>query len=104
MIYAYLQMAAALALVVGLIFLMGYVLKKKQNMGSGLMKVLAYQSLGPRKGLVAVKVAEDVLLLGVTATDLKLLKAYEQGTFKAEPVDAAVGNLKKLKTLKESLL
>jgi flagellar protein FliO/FliZ len=70
----YLQMGLALILVSGLIFLLGLFVKKKQEKG-GLMKVMGYQSLGPKKGMAMVKVGGEVLLLGVTANDVKLLKS-----------------------------
>jgi flagellar biogenesis protein FliO len=69
----YLHMGLALILVSGLIFLLGLFLKKKQEKVS-LMKVMGYQSLGPKKGMAMVKVGQEVLLLGVTANDVKLLK------------------------------
>jgi len=69
----YLHMGLALILVSGLIFLVGMFVKKKQDKGS-LMKILGYQSLGPKKGMAMVKVGQEVLLLGVTANDVKLLK------------------------------
>lgn len=69
----YLHMGLALVLVSGLIFLLGLFVKKKQDKGS-LMKIMGYQSLGPKKGMAMVKVGQEVLLLGVTANDVKLLK------------------------------
>jgi flagellar biogenesis protein FliO len=103
MITAYLQMAMALAAVVGLIVLIGFFLKKRQTTG-GMMKVLAYQSLGQRKGLVAVKVGEEVLLLSVTSSDLRLLRTYDSGEIKAEPPkETGGGKLNKLRHIKETL-
>jgi len=102
MIGAYLQMSMALIAVIGLIILMGFLLKKRQTKG-GMMQVLAYQSLGPRKGLVAVKVGTEVLLLGVTPSDLRLLKTYDQSETKDEPTVPTGDKLSKLRTLKEKL-
>ena len=102
MITAYVQMTIALAAVIGLILLMSFFLKRKQAT-AGMMKVVGYQALGQRKGLVAVKVGEEVLLLGVTSTDVRLLKTYGQGELKAEPVREPGEKLKKLRLLKESL-
>jgi flagellar biogenesis protein FliO len=72
----YLHMGLALILVSGLILVLGIVAKKKQERGS-LMKVMGYQSLGPKKGMAMVRVGREVLLLGVTANDVKLLKAMD---------------------------
>jgi flagellar biosynthetic protein FliO len=57
----------------GLIFLLGHFVKKKQGQGS-LIKILGYQSLGPKKGLAIVRIGREAILLGVTANDIKLLK------------------------------
>jgi flagellar biogenesis protein FliO len=72
----YLHMGLALIAVSGLVLVLGYVLKKRQG-GDGLMKVMGYQSLGPKKGIAMVKVGAEVLLVGVTATDVKLLKSMD---------------------------
>jgi len=69
----YLHMGVALILVSGLIVLFGLFVKKKQDKGS-VMKIMGYQSLGQKKGMAMVKVGQEVLLLGVTANDVKLLK------------------------------
>lgn len=103
MIMAYLQMIIALAAVVGLIFLMAFFVRKKQGATGGMMKIIGYQSLGQRKGVVALKVNSDVLLLGVTPSEVRLLKSYEDGELKAEPVKEHDSKLKKLRLLKESL-
>lgn len=102
MITTYVQMAMALAAVVGLIVLMGFFLKKRQTTG-GMMKVIAYQSLGPRKGLIAVKVGTEVLLLGVTSSDLRLLKTYGSDEIKTDSPKEAGSKLSKLKRIKETL-
>ncbi len=72
----YLHMGMALVLVSGLIFLLGRFFKKRQEKES-LMKIMGYQSLGPKKGIAMVKVGPEVLLVGVTATDIKLLKTMD---------------------------
>ncbi len=84
MIELYLQMGIALVLVTGLIAVLGIALRKRQGQG-GLMKVIGYQSLGPKKGIAMVKVGAEVLLVGVTANDIKLLKTM--GAVAEEPAD-----------------
>jgi flagellar biogenesis protein FliO len=110
----YFQMGIALAIVVGLIALLGVAMKKKQDKDS-LMKMLGYQSLGPKKGIAAVRIGREVLLVGVTATDLKLLKSLdesqeEQG--EPRPAQAAAdkatvadisAKLQRLKAMKDML-
>jgi flagellar biogenesis protein FliO len=105
----YFQMILALALVIGMIFLLGMFLKKKQSK-DGLMKVIGYQSLGPKKGLAAVRINKEVLILGVTATELKLLRTYDDigedhsPNVPVEKDAAGPGTIiDKLKRLKDSL-
>lgn len=73
---AYLQVAAALLFVVLLIVAAGFVLKKKQNK-FGLMSVVSYQPFGPRKGVAALKIGKEILILGVTQNDMRLLKIFK---------------------------
>jgi len=107
----YLQMVVALILVTAVIVFLGLVMKKKQGK-DGLMKVLGYQSLGPKKGIAMVRIGQEVLVVGVTATDVKLLKTYdgpseEEQTPGKTPVKATVADitdkLKRLKDMKDSL-
>lgn len=83
MIDLYLQMGIALILVSGLIVAIGLISKKRQEKVS-LMNIMSYQSLGPKKGLAMVRVGQEVILVGVTATDIKYLKNVEQAS--SEPV------------------
>jgi len=77
MIDLYLQAGIALILVSGLIVLLGLFTKKRQDKAN-LMNIMGYQSLGPKKGLAMVRVGHEVILVGVTATDVKLLKSIDQ--------------------------
>ncbi len=71
----YLQMAGALVFVIILIVAAGYVLKRKQNR-FGLMSIVGYQPFGNRKGVAALKIGNDILILGLTPNDMRLLKVY----------------------------
>ncbi len=102
MIDAYLQMAVALIAVVGIIAVAGYILRKR-HAKSSLMNVLSYQSFGPRKGIAALKIGPEILLVAVTSTDIKLLKTmseHELGTQFTEEIDQ---KLHKLRTIKRHL-
>ena len=72
---AYVQMVAALVFVILLILGAGYLLRKKQNR-FGLMDVVSYQSIGPKKGVAALKVGKEILILGVTSNEMRLLKTF----------------------------
>lgn len=98
----YIQMALALAAVVGLIFLAGFFLKKKQGK-AGLMNIIAYQSFGSRKGIAAVRIGREILLIGVTSTDLKLLKAFDENEFETDTASDISNKVKRLRVFKEHL-
>jgi flagellar biogenesis protein FliO len=98
----YVQMATALAGVVGLIFIMAFFLRKRQSK-PGIMSVVSYQSLGPKKAIVALSIGKEILLLGVTQADLKLLKTYDKNEFEAEPIREMSDKLVRLKNIKADL-
>jgi flagellar biogenesis protein FliO len=102
MIGAYLQMAIALIAVIGLIAVTGYFLRKRQAKSS-LMNVLAYQSFGPRKGIAALKIGSEILLVGITSTDLKLLKTMSEHELEPQFAKEIDHKLHKLKTIKRRL-
>lgn len=99
----YIQMVLALGAVVGLIYAVGFFLKKKQQGRESLMNILAYQSFGQRKGIAALKIGKEVLLVGVTSTDIKLLKTYAEEDLEKATVSELNDKLKKLKDFKENL-
>jgi flagellar biogenesis protein FliO len=98
----YLQVISALAIVVGLIFVAAFFLKKRQGK-PGLMKLVAYQSFGPRRGVAAMKVGREILLIGVTASDLKVLRIFNEGDFESGLFNEMNTKMKKLKDMKEQL-
>lgn len=83
----YLHMAAALLLVTGLILLLSRFFRKRQEKES-FMKIMGYQSLGSKKGIAMVKIGPEVLIVGITATDVKLLKAVDPAGAKAPAGEA----------------
>jgi flagellar biogenesis protein FliO len=88
----YLQMVVALIAVTGLILLLSLFFRKRQEKES-FMKIVGYQSLGSKKGIAMIKVGQEVLLVGVTATDVKFLKALN-------PVVAQAGETSTVRQLK----
>lgn len=98
----YIQMLLALAAILGLMGLMTFFLRRKA-VKPGLLQVMAYHSFGPRKGLAAVKVGKEVLLLGITTTDLKLLKTLSEADLQTGARGDIAGKLEHLKNLKEKL-
>lgn len=98
----YIQVALALVAVVGLIYLTGFLMKNRQTKAS-LMNILAYQSFGQRKGIAALKIGKEILLVGVTSTDIKLLKTYGESELELEAVSVINDKLKQLKDMKKNL-
>ncbi|MBI4698368.1 MAG: flagellar biosynthetic protein FliO [Nitrospirae bacterium] len=97
MIGTYMQMAAALIFVVLLIFAATFVLKKRQNRTDRLMNIIGYQSFGPKKGVAALKVGGEVLMLSITSSDIRLLKVFKKDEIDT-PHDGGVrGKLEELK-------
>ncbi|MFC4861504.1 flagellar biosynthetic protein FliO [Pseudomonas sp. JS3066] len=74
------QLAIGLLLVVGLIFLLAWLLRRVQQLGprgGQAIKLVASQALGPRDRLVLVQVGGEQILLGISAgriTPLHVLK------------------------------
>jgi flagellar protein FliO/FliZ len=93
MTWAYLQTMAALAAVVALIYVAAHLLKKRQLGVGRRMRIEEYLAMGPKKGIAAVRVGEEVLIIGVTPTDLRLLKTVPGADFAPDaggrtPIDA----------------
>ncbi|AZF06570.1 flagellar biosynthetic protein FliO [Pseudomonas sp. R5-89-07] len=80
------QLMLGLLLVVGLIFVLAWLMRRVQRIGPGnaqVIEMIGSRALGPRDRLVLVQVGEEQILLGLTPgriTPLHVLKT---------PVDAA---------------
>ena len=94
----YIQVAAALVFVIFLIFATGFVLRKRQNR-FGLMSVVSYQQFGPKKGVAALKIGKEILILGVTPNDMRLLKVFKDSELDLTEVEGFQGKLEKFKKM-----
>ncbi|KRP75106.1 flagellar biosynthetic protein FliO [Pseudomonas paralactis] len=80
------QLVLGLLLVIGLIFVLAWLMRRVQRIGPGngqVIELVGSRALGPRDRLVLVQVGEEQILLGITPgriTPLHVLK---------NPVDAA---------------
>ena len=92
----YIQMLAALIFVVLLIVGTGYLMRKKQGR-SGLMRIVSYYSIGPKKGVAALKIGKEVLILGVTSSDMRLLKTFKEDELDLSESGAFQGKLEKFR-------
>ncbi|MFY0747298.1 MULTISPECIES: flagellar biosynthetic protein FliO [unclassified Pseudomonas] len=74
------QLVLGLLLVVGLIFVLAWLMRRVQSIGPGnaqVIEMIGSRSLGPRDRLVLVQVGEEQILLGITPgriTPLHVLK------------------------------
>ena len=98
----FIQTAAALAFVILLIAGVAFAYKKRLPGAPGFFQLMAYHPFGPRRGVAALRVGQEVLLLGVTNTDFKLLRVLDadkarEYTAPAAPVSEAVSRLRKIK-------
>lgn len=98
----YIQMGIALVAVIGMIALLGLFLRRRQGK-AGLINILSYQSFGPRKGIAALRIGREILLIGITSTDLKLLKSLDENDLEKETVRDINEKLKRLRAIKEGL-
>ena len=92
----YLQVAAALGFVILLILGAGFIMKKRQNR-FGLMSVVSYQPFGPKKGVAALKIGKEVLILGLTTSDVRLLKIFKDYELELKDTEGFQGKLERFK-------
>jgi flagellar biogenesis protein FliO len=100
----FIQTSAALAFVLLLIVGMAFVYKKKQPGIHGLFQLVAYHSFGPRRGVAALRVGHEVLVLGVTNTDFKLLRVLDADKIGVRQEESSVSeSVLRLRKIKEDL-
>jgi flagellar biogenesis protein FliO len=87
---------------VGLVLSMvvfGFMYRRKQKQ-SNIINLVAYQSLGAKKGVAALRVGGEILVVGIMPSGFRVLKTLEAEavTEKAEgPVTERIEKLRKLK-------
>ncbi len=77
--YSSFKIFAALLFILGLIFLLSYIMKKIKMKNGGLLnskfiKIISRYPLGERKYLYIVKIGEETLLLGITPQSVNYIK------------------------------
>lgn len=81
------QLLLGLVLVVGLIFLLAWLVRRVQQVvprGNQAIRLISSQSLGPRDRLVLVQVGEEQVLLGLTPGRITPLHVMRQPVHAAE--------------------
>lgn len=97
-----LKIAVSLVFIVGLILVIAGFMKKRTGTGSEILKTLGYLNLGPRKGIAIIKAGEEILLVGITTNDLKLLKTLPESALENE-LKTLKDNIQQIKSFKELL-
>ena len=75
------QLLLGLLLVIGLIFLLAWLMRRVQQIvprGGQVIKIVATQSLGPRDRLVLVQVGDEQVLLGLTPGNITSLHVMQE--------------------------
>ena len=98
-----LQTVAALAFVILLIAGAAWAYRKKTPGSPGIIDLVAYQPFGPRRGVAAVRIGREVLIVGVTNSDLKLFRVLDAEDLKTGSVAAIADKVHRLRRIKEGL-
>ncbi|MFV3385979.1 flagellar biosynthetic protein FliO [Pseudomonas sp. NY15364] len=86
------QLLLGLLLVIGLIFLLAWLLRRVQQLnpkGGQVIKLLSSQALGPRDRLVLVQVGNEQILLGLSAGRITPLHVLKEPVHLADAEQAA---------------
>jgi len=98
-----LQMGAALAFVILLIAAAAWAYRKKRPAEPGHIALVAYHPFGPRRGIAAVRVGREVLVVGVTNADLKLFRVVDADALESGTVAAVADKVRRLRQIREEL-
>jgi len=71
------QISIALIFVILLILATALVYKKRYR-GSGFISVEEYLSFGPKRGIAAIKIGREILIVGITPHEFRLLKTLDE--------------------------
>jgi len=81
-------------IVVAVIIVLGWLYSRSRIVGggaSGVINVIASRALGPKERLLVVEVADQQLLVGMTATAVQTLHVFEKPVSVAEETGKAIG-------------
>jgi len=98
-----LRIVLSLIFIVGLILVVAGIMKNRAGTRSEILKTLGYLNLGPRKGIAIIKAGDEILLVGITANDLKLLKTLPESALEKE-LKTLKENIQQIKGFKELLI
>lgn len=96
-----LSMGVSMFIVVGVIIVLGWLYSRSRYMGRGtsnVINVVATRVLGPKERLLVVEVAEQQLLVGMTAAGVQTLHVLEKPVCSAEAVADGTGFASRLRS------
>jgi flagellar biogenesis protein FliO len=92
---------AIIGLVLSMVVL-GLLFRRKQKQ-SHIFRMVAYQSLGSKKGVAALQVGKEILLIGIMPNGLRVLKTMEAQEVNETQDTPYADRMEKLKKLKEEI-
>jgi flagellar biogenesis protein FliO len=90
---------------IGLILSMvafGFLYRRKQKQ-SNIINLVAYQSLGSKKGVAALQVGPEILIVGVMPNGLRVLKTLAAKEVLENKEETGSERMEKLRRLKEEI-
>jgi flagellar biogenesis protein FliO len=92
---------ALVGLLMSLVVL-GFLVRRKRKT-SNIITLVAYQSLGSKKGVAALQVGNELLVIGVMPNGFRVLKTMEAGAVLEKKEDLFSEKVEKLRKLKEDI-
>lgn len=95
-----LNMGASMLIVVAVIVLLGWLYSRSRFVGSGssdAINVVATRALGPKERLLIVEVADQQLLVGMTATAVQTLHVFDKPVVTEQEPSAPAGFANRLR-------
>lgn len=92
---------ALIGLILSMVVL-GVLYRRKQKQ-SHIIQMVAYQSLGSKKGVAALQVGHEILLVGIMPSGLRILKTMEAKEVIETQDTPYSDRMEKLKKLKEEI-
>ena len=75
------SLGASMIIIVGIILVLGWIYSRSRVIGGGnsdVINVIATRALGPKERLLVVEVADQQLLVGITASDVQTLHVFDK--------------------------
>lgn len=96
-----LSFAASLFVVIGAIIVLGWLYSRSSSLGganSDVINVVASKALGTKERLLLIEVADQQLLVGMTASQVQTLHIFENPVVSAAPQPMPAGFAGRLRT------